>query len=108
MPPTAVIPGWVSIASPLRYLTPMVETNSSGKIKAEVMVISINLLKTILLWLSQNNQLWKKAIEKNAESKQNSIHDLQPDERKGFLKSACGWEYGYLIADLFSLGQISL
>lgn len=64
MPPTAVIPGWVSIASPLRYLTPMVETNSSGKIKAEVMVISINLLKTILLWLSQNNQLWKKAIEK--------------------------------------------
>ena len=64
MPSPAVIPGWVSIASPLRYLAPIVRTNNSKRNQAEVMVMPINLLAAILLCLSQSNKIWKEEIER--------------------------------------------
>lgn len=63
MPSTAIIPGRVSIASPLSYLAPEAGTSNGKRNNAEAMVMSVNFLAAILLCLSQK-ELWKGKVEK--------------------------------------------
>lgn len=47
MPSIAVIPDWVSIASPLRYFALVAGTSKGRRNNAEVMAMSFNLLAAI-------------------------------------------------------------
>lgn len=55
-PSIGIIPAWVLVALPLRYLALVAGTRNSRTNNEEVMVMmAINLLTAILLYLSQDN-----------------------------------------------------
>lgn len=70
----ATIPGWVSIACPLRYIAPEAVTSNSKRNNAEAIVMVVNFLAAILLCLIQKER-WKERIIEKAERKSKREED---------------------------------